>query len=150
MQDRLKEIRERVAKATPGPWVSIEKGNSVKSLAIQSVAFLGEPSRNICSSISPKTKNAEFIANAPTDINYLLEALEEAQAENKRLESRCRQNQQKEYQRVYNDMAQYGQEADELEIKIQQLREAIINVKGVPCLEEWDHIYKIAGGEVSG
>ena len=50
--------------ATKGPWKAIERGNSVTSFAVVTVAYLGEPQKNICSLISPKTSNAEFISEA--------------------------------------------------------------------------------------
>lgn len=79
--DRLADIRERLEKATPGVWRTVEKGNSIPSIAIETLAYVGEPSIKICSGISPKTKNAEFIAHAHEDIPYLLDVIEQQQAE---------------------------------------------------------------------
>ena len=83
--DRIAEIRERLEKATPGVWRTVEKGNSIPSIAVETLAYVGEPSIKICSGISPKTKNAEFIAHAHEDIPYLLDVIEQQQAEIERL-----------------------------------------------------------------
>lgn len=83
--DRIAEIRERLEKATPGVWRTVEKGNSIPSIAVETLAYVGEPSIKICSGISPKTKNAEFIAHAHEDIPYLLGVIEQQQADLKAL-----------------------------------------------------------------
>lgn len=70
---QLAEIEARWAKATPGEWGWIIRGNSVQSHAV--VCHDDAKSlmpQNICSGISPKTENAIAIANAPTDIQVLL------------------------------------------------------------------------------
>lgn len=73
----LNEIRERWAKATPGNWSWVIKGNSVQSHAVichnDAVSLVPQ---NICSGISPKTGNAPAIAHAPADVAYLLEMVE--------------------------------------------------------------------------
>ena len=64
---RLDEIRARCEAATPGPWEVKVKGNTVESHQVMSPG-----NGPICSAISPKTKNAQFIAHAREDIPYLL------------------------------------------------------------------------------
>ena len=72
-EEQLAEIEARWAKATPGEWGWIIRGNSVQSHAVVCIdnakSFVPQ---NICSGISPKTENAIAIANAPTDIQVLL------------------------------------------------------------------------------
>lgn len=63
--DELRAIRARYEATTPGPWDAIVNGNTVKSHAI----------RGVCSGISPKTGNAEFIANAHQDVPALLDTI---------------------------------------------------------------------------
>lgn len=74
---QLQAIKDRWAKATPGNWKWIIRGNSVQSHAV--VCHDDTKSlmpQNICSGISPKTGNAQAIASAPTDIADLLAEIE--------------------------------------------------------------------------
>jgi hypothetical protein len=73
--EQLKQIEERCNKATTGPWKGFWRGNTVKSHYIWSPV----EQKNICSSISPKTKNADFIAHARQDIPDLLAYVRELQ-----------------------------------------------------------------------
>lgn len=52
--DALAELARLAVAATPGPWRTMVKGNTVQSLAIEGV----------CSGISPKTGNGPYIAAA--------------------------------------------------------------------------------------
>ena len=65
--DKLDEIRQRTEAATPGPWAVKVKGNAVESHQVMSSG-----NGPVCSAISPKTKNAQFIAHSREDIPYLL------------------------------------------------------------------------------
>lgn len=93
MSERIAEIRERLEKATPGPWVnegdvvadeqSIVVG--VESYNWRFVAHINSDTDDGPETppISPEEAkaNAEFIANAPTDIAFLLDELAAAKAE---------------------------------------------------------------------
>jgi hypothetical protein len=71
-------IKERLSKATPGPWKVVVKGNTVQSYAVESNngnCF----EVNVCSGIKTSNGNAEFIANAPSDIATLLSIIEAQQ-----------------------------------------------------------------------
>ena len=72
-EQQLQAIEKRWAKATPGKWEWIIRGNSVESRAVvcHNDAVSLNP-QNICFGISPKTGNAQAIANAPGDIAALL------------------------------------------------------------------------------
>ncbi|MDP4117696.1 MAG: DUF3850 domain-containing protein [Bacillota bacterium] len=83
----LKEIKDRADKATPGPWKVIDKGNTVKSFAVVSVAFDNSPQQMICPNMSPKTGNAAFIAHAREDIPALIKAYEAKCEEVERLQA---------------------------------------------------------------
>jgi hypothetical protein len=72
---RLDAIRARCEAATPGPWNAIDKGNTVPSYAIRHFA-VGEKCVNVASGISTKTGDADFIANARTDVPDLLAEVE--------------------------------------------------------------------------
>lgn len=70
--DQLAEIRERVEKATPGPWQNRFDDNRVfdskyRDIAIPQSSWVGIEQRNT---------NAIFIAHAPTDIRYLLSVID--------------------------------------------------------------------------
>ena len=78
----LDEIKEREQAATSGPWEVKVKGNTVESHQVMSQG--NEP---ICSAISPKTKNAQFIAHARTDIPALISEVERLTSENTALQS---------------------------------------------------------------
>ena len=96
MQKRLSEIKERLERATPGPWFVAEQPFDDRSTAIygdnkapvsidpHGARFItdcdvtmewteGEPDQSVFD-----RANARFIANAPTDIAYLLAMVERA------------------------------------------------------------------------
>ena len=79
----LDEIRARCEAATPGPWTNVVLGNTVKSIQIISHSIC----KKICSGISPKSKDYEFIQHARTDIPALLSLLSERDKEIARLTS---------------------------------------------------------------
>ena len=78
---RIDAIKARCEAATAGPWRAIERGNSVISHGVVTVAYDSRPQQNVCAGISPKTGNAAFIAYAREDIPYLLERIAELEAE---------------------------------------------------------------------
>ena len=82
---RIAEIRERCESATPGPWRTVVLGNTVKSLQIISHCVC----KKICSGISPKSKDADFIVHARVDIPYLLGEIESLQGELTEWEKSC-------------------------------------------------------------
>lgn len=68
---KLEEIKERLEKATPGPWHIGQLNESTDSAWIESTEL-----QDICEVV---TRNDEpFICSAPTDIAYLLTKVEEA------------------------------------------------------------------------
>lgn len=78
MSDRIEEIRERLAKATPGPWTwgAIEDSGSTV-FAPSRKLNLAAVWRNYDSKDAPQNheQDAAFIANAPSDIDFLLREL---------------------------------------------------------------------------
>lgn len=68
--EQIAEIKARTEKATPGPWIEVSHGNTVKSHGVDSLTG------NVCSAISPRTQNAAFIAHARQDIPDLLAEVE--------------------------------------------------------------------------
>jgi glutathione S-transferase len=88
-EDRIAAIRARLEAATPGPWtiwddpLDIEICNDDYSAThMHAVAKL--------ENISPQVKrNAQFIAQAPEDIAYLLAELDKARETNTRLNRRA-------------------------------------------------------------
>ncbi|UWG96800.1 hypothetical protein LPY66_18265 [Dehalobacter sp. DCM] len=81
-KEELDAIRDRCEKATPGPWKWIINGNTVQSHAITTDTGECGIQEKICASISPKTRNAEFIAHARTDIPLLLAGIDKLQQGN--------------------------------------------------------------------
>ena len=80
MSDRINEIRKRLAAATPGPWLWCYDGSSTWSIGphdpqVERVART-ERYKNDWDAGSA---NAQLIANAPTDIAFLLSRLEAAE-----------------------------------------------------------------------
>lgn len=75
----LQAIRARADAATEGPWTGIERGNSVVSRGVATVAYDGQPRKNVCSGISPKSSDAAFIAAARTDVPALCDEVERLQ-----------------------------------------------------------------------
>lgn len=82
VRDQLQEIRERVEKATPGPWVSRpyvahwpEGGSDVESGDGVPITFGGQ--EGLDPSV-PVPADAEFIARSRSDVPLLLDLLDEA------------------------------------------------------------------------
>lgn len=98
MQKRLSEIKERLERATPGPWFVAEQPFDDRSTAVygdnkaqvsidpHGARFIadcdvtmewteGEPDQSVFD-----RANARFIANAPTDIAHLLATVEKLKA----------------------------------------------------------------------
>jgi hypothetical protein len=80
-KEQIAEIEQRAKKATPGPWKVVEKGDTIKSVAVTTFAVAWNPQEMICPNMSPKTGNADFIARARTDIPALLEHIRELEAQ---------------------------------------------------------------------
>ena len=78
----LDPIRERLNAATPGPWEIYWYGNVQSKVNYKNVCVAfgkeGEPN-----------PNAEFIANAPTDIRKLLDEIEKRDKALARVEMAC-------------------------------------------------------------
>lgn len=66
---RIQEIKERLNKATPGPWTEIQREEYCSDIDSETA--------NIAMVGSTKA-DANFIAHAPEDIAYLLSCLEQA------------------------------------------------------------------------
>jgi hypothetical protein len=71
--DAIKAIRERRAGITPAPWI-VQQGRKYPHIKSANGAYIQEFGREV-----RRQYDAEFIANAPADIDYLLSALEESE-----------------------------------------------------------------------
>lgn len=80
-QEQIQQIQARADAATEGPWKVVDKGNTVKSVAVTTFAGAWRPQEMICPNMSPKTVNAGFIAHARQDIPELLSYIAELEAE---------------------------------------------------------------------
>ena len=88
---RLQEIRDRAEKATEGPWclVSNNQIHDRETKFNNCGVRIGETPNLIAVEKCPNgSENAEFIAHARQDIPYLLDALQQAQEENKKLKNK--------------------------------------------------------------
>lgn len=68
MNNRISEIKARLEKATPGPWVEYDAKVYVERGSVKIALPMGR-------------KDAEFIAHAPEDIRFLLNVIEKLQME---------------------------------------------------------------------
>lgn len=116
-KEKLAEIRERLGKITHGPWKGHWKGNTVKSHCVWSVA----DQKNVCSSISPKTGNADFIANSPADIQFLLDFIDGQQ---RQLEDRLEDQTDACLMCDKLDMVVLESENEGLKQQLQQIKES--------------------------
>ena len=87
MMLNLDEIRAVTEAATPGPWKAVDKGNTVPFHAVFAPSIDGSKPVNICSGISPKTGNANFIASARQWVPVLCDEVEAGREKIKELES---------------------------------------------------------------
>lgn len=144
--EQLDAIRKRAKRATPGPWRVVEKGNTVKSVAVTTFAVAWNPQEMICPNMSPKTGNADFIANARTDIPALLAYIAELEQESA--------DKERAYNEEYNLRKDIQREKKQLE---QERDAAVIAIKEIcnhcgfnndPCTEtgcfahEWRGVKK--------
>ncbi len=84
MSDRIAEIRERMEKATPGPWGVIREIDSTEygDFAVHGVAPIAPlrwysdnaPAHTVADPVE-RFEDAEFIAHSPDDIAFLLSRL---------------------------------------------------------------------------
>jgi hypothetical protein len=85
--DRLREIRERLAKATPGPWkhqIWTTRGDCRRPDAALHVVEGPPPSLRF--------EDAQLIANAPADLAFLLGEVSRLDAENAELRAALEQH----------------------------------------------------------
>lgn len=84
MQARLQEVRDRASKITPAPW-HLVNGNEIHDRETKfndNGGRIGETPNLVAIEKFPNgSANADFIANSPADIQFLLDALEQAQKE---------------------------------------------------------------------
>jgi len=81
--NRIDEIKERLSKATPGPWTYIPDSDSDDwQLHNSEYEYIKQDD----SGVPISRENGEFIANAPTDIAYLLRVAEAAEVMREALE----------------------------------------------------------------
>lgn len=86
----IEEIKARREKITPGPWESHLDGRQVNTIAqfneCRVKNWAGDRNRHICTltdgeycmyvHLHEQESNAQFIANAPTDIDWLIAEVE--------------------------------------------------------------------------
>lgn len=86
--ERLKQIRERSEKATPGKWqqYGLIGSGALGSVQVQ-VGNIGRTTHPNWKDVLPNHENARFIAHARTDVPDLLKELELANARIKTLEA---------------------------------------------------------------
>ena len=105
MSDRISEIRDRLEKATPGPWYWRNTNHDIYLLghntnAVMTFARMGmqgaQPEFRVGARLEPsKGRNlydfpdAAFIANATIDVAWLLSEVERLRAKNRELNRRC-------------------------------------------------------------
>lgn len=70
MNDKIKEIKTALAKATPGPWEVLESPTLPNDYLKKVKNFYGSIGTHIL------TEDAEFIAKSPEYITYLLQLVE--------------------------------------------------------------------------
>jgi hypothetical protein len=90
-QERIAEIRERLAAATAGPWAYERAWDAFRTVAdcghlnCVNVLTAAQPFKSLDSLDRMEAANASLIANAPSDLAFLLAQLDAAQAETKGL-----------------------------------------------------------------
>ncbi len=141
MQDaRIKEIQDRVDKATAGPWIYLFGDNYVytkledgcRGMAISRVDY------------GNQQDNAKFIAHARQDLPFLLAALQEAQAENKKLcytldiagEENCTLS--NVISSKEDKIAELEEELQMAETRERVLREALLEIVNQPIIDKVD------------
>jgi hypothetical protein len=92
--DRIREMQERVEKATPGPWTTTKPTRDEDGFA-KGVAVAGTPGRQIIYAHPPggsyPYNDCNFIAHARTDLADLLRERKDLLAERGRLSEHLRQ-----------------------------------------------------------
>lgn len=113
MNDLLREVKEALAKATPGPWEWLNETKT--SIGAK------EPLHWICTvelAFPNMQNNSGLIAQAPTWLQSLITALEEAQRENTELSKRVEQADSFVLKLLAKDKSR-----DELDGKMQEFEE---------------------------
>lgn len=83
-----REIRQRLEKITPGPWLEHESGDIFSAARIGIACIMRMEGQTY--GTGQREGNADFIAHAPTDIAALLERVEQAEEMIRRVRPSCR------------------------------------------------------------
>jgi hypothetical protein len=144
MTDRIKEIKQRLEKASPGPWkvpaanvhrvIAIKDGNPYLLIVEhpEEHAFFGKDDLSYFRLGSEgggkqSAANAQFIAHAPDDIRYLLAELKKAREEITRSALR---------EKMLAD--KWSKETIELGIELEKARRRLAGIEA--CYAKWKHI----------
>ena len=78
MTSKIDEIKDRLAKATPGPWKAFKTTDGRKLLGIGDANAEGvfDVGFGVWRDGDERDANADLIANSPSDIQYLLDEVE--------------------------------------------------------------------------
>lgn len=88
MNDRIQEIKKRLAEATPGPWEAVVGNYNEIAIVGQKglvMSFGGYAGFDNFKGTEPSDEDERLITWAPSDISYLLSEVERLQRENERL-----------------------------------------------------------------
>lgn len=89
-EQRIAEIKERLAKATPGPWTRVERSNYGREPHAGSIASGALSVANLIAKIEDDGQNveadADLLAHSPDDIAFLLGQLDAAREDSRRLD----------------------------------------------------------------
>lgn len=83
--ERIKEIEDRAAKATPAPWAQVVHYDFDGNVELITIIPAGAPGGIASVAVDSQTDedNAALIANAPSDLAFLLSTLHAVEADNK-------------------------------------------------------------------
>lgn len=79
MKHRIAEIKDRLEKATPGPWIAVGKNRNDGHQVVVAGEYTNEGEPDMWIDVvysADEVADADFIAGAPEDIRFLLSEVE--------------------------------------------------------------------------
>jgi hypothetical protein len=125
MSDRIEEIKERVDKATPGPWVSECEVGETFIWNANKTGWRGPGPALVVDDEYISPENADFIAHSRDDIPYLLTRLASVEAENREHVLRA-DSLRAEIERLNEEENEWSEKWDEMVARLAHL-EALLS-----------------------
>lgn len=122
MNDRIQEIKKRLAEATPGPWEAVVGNYNEIAIVGQKglvMSFGGYAGFDNFKGTEPSDEDERFITWAPSDISYLLSEVERLQTDIKAMKEALEWT-RKHYEEEWTYVPGVGEIVEEIIMRFEQ------------------------------